>query len=128
MTNLLPPLHNGHAPITLQQLFRDAVDAFEEWDAGAAEPVVIYEGTIVPVTAVFEAMRECTDILPNNLIGAITDRLTKPWVGSGPLDEMTFSTAARVLTVLSKKQVRSHGSGDISAFIQKYENDQRKGR
>lgn len=26
-----PPLQNGHAPITLHHLFRDAVAEFEDW-------------------------------------------------------------------------------------------------
>src|SRR5690349_17956364 len=32
MINALPPLHDGHAPFDLQQLFREALYAFEEWD------------------------------------------------------------------------------------------------
>jgi hypothetical protein len=105
MKNVLPPLHEGHAPFTLQQLFREAVDAFEEWDSELTEPIVTFEGRIIPISAVFEALRGCTDILPSNLLGAITDRLTKPWEGSGPIDQMTFSTAARIMGVLVRKRL-----------------------
>jgi hypothetical protein len=105
MTNTLPPLHEGHAPITLQQLFREAVHAFEEWDADRTEPIVMYEGRIYPISAAFEAMRGCTDIMPSNLLGAVTERLTKPWEGEGPLDTMNFSTAARVMGVLVRKRL-----------------------
>ena len=100
MTNALPPLHNGHAPFTLQELFREALYAFEEWDAELTEPIVTFEGRVVPISSVFEAMRLCNDIVPMNIVGAVTERLTKPWEGEGPLDQMTFSTAARVMGCL----------------------------
>src|ERR1700754_731819 len=114
MTNVLPPLHLGHAPITLQQLFREALYAFEEWDAELTEPIVTFEGKILPISAVFESMRDCTDIVPNVIVGAVTERLTKPWEGEGPLDQMTFSTAARVMGVLVRKRLFANG-GAIAA-------------
>jgi hypothetical protein len=118
MTNALPPLHEGHAPITLQQLFREALYAFEEWDTEVTEPIVTFEGKILPVSAVFEAMRECTDIVPNNIVSAVTERLTKPWEGEGPLDTMTFSTAARVMGVLVRKRLLVVNNGvDVAAVV-----------
>jgi len=83
MTNALPPLHNGHAPITLQELFREALYAFEEWNTELTEPIVTFEGRVMPISAVFEAMRECDDIVPMNIVGAVTERLTKPWKARG---------------------------------------------
>jgi len=115
MTNALPPLYNGHAPITLQQLFREALYAFEEWDTGLTEPLVTFEGRITPISLVFEAMRECNDIVPMNLSTAITQRLTKPWEGEGPLDQMSFSTAARIMRVLVRKRLLADGAADIVA-------------
>ncbi|AYG60260.1 hypothetical protein QD460_17710 [Rhizobium jaguaris] len=118
MSNALPPLHEGHAPITLQQLFREALYAFEEWDTEVTEPIVTFEGKILPVSAVFEAMRECTDIVPNNIVTAVTERLTKPWEGEGPLDTMTFSTAARVMGVLVRKRLLVVNNGvDVAAVV-----------
>lgn len=115
MVYALPPLHNGHAPITLQELFRDALDAFENWDASDLnEPLVTFEGKVQPISAVFDAMRECTDILPMNIVGAVTERLTKKWEGEGPLDEMTFSTAARVMGVLVRKRLFSNGAAPVA--------------
>jgi hypothetical protein len=111
MSNALPPLHEGHAPITLQQLFRDALYAFEEWDSEVTEPIVMYEGKIYPISAVFEAMRACTDIVPNAIVSAVTERLTKPWEGEGPLDMMSFSTAARVMGVLVRKRLLAVNNG-----------------
>ena len=104
MLNFLPDLHEGHAPITLQHLFRDAIEAFDDWKVGEAEPAVMHEGTLVPISTVFEAMRECTDIVPKTVANLVAERLTKPWDGDGPLDVMTFSTAARVMGVLVRKR------------------------
>ncbi|WP_455274534.1 hypothetical protein [Rhizobium herbae] len=115
MTNALPPLHNGHAPITLQELFREALYAFEEWATELTEPIVTFEGRIIPIGLVFEAMRECDDIVPMNSVSAITERLSKPWNGEGPLDQMSFSTAARIMRVLVRKRLLANGSDDIVA-------------
>ena len=116
MTNALPPLYNGHAPITLQQAFREALYAFEEWDTGLTEPLVTVEGRITPISLVFEAMRECDDIVPKSISMAVTERLTKPWEGEGPLDQMSFSTAARVMRVLVRKRLLADGAADIVAI------------
>ncbi|OWV98277.1 hypothetical protein ATY81_19205 [Rhizobium sp. R72] len=118
MTNALPPLHNGHAPFTLQELFREALYAFEEWDTELTEPIVTFEGRVVPISQVFEAMRLCDDIVPMNIVGAVTERLTKPWEGEGPLDQMSFSTAARVMGVLVRKRLLANGTADIVAVAE----------
>ena len=124
MTNVLPALHEGHAPITLQQLFREAIDAFEEWGADSAEPLVTFEGRIFPISTAFEAMRGCTDIMPSNLLGAVTERLTKPWEGEGPLDMMTFSTAARVMGVLVRKRLLADDSAvNVAAAAERQTED-----
>jgi hypothetical protein len=128
MTNVLPPLHEGHAPITLQQAFREAIDAFEEWDAEVTEPIVMFDGRIVPISAVFEALRGCTDIMPANLLGAVTERLTKPWEGEGPLDTMTFSTAARVMGVLVRKRLFANDSTAVIAAAATRQSEERSDR
>ncbi len=121
MNNLLPDLHEGHAPITLHQLFRDALEAYDDWVDGDDVPMVYHQGMPVSIAAVFDRMRDCTDILPNNMVSAITERLTKPWSSDSPLDEMTFSTAARVMGVMVRKRQKRYGSGDIDAFIRRFE-------
>ncbi|OWO96158.1 hypothetical protein B5E41_05760 [Rhizobium esperanzae] len=126
MMNALPPLHNGHAPFTLQQLFREALYAFEEWDSELTEPIVTHEGRVIPISFVFEAMRECTDIVPMNIVGAVTERLTKPWEGEGPLDQMTFSTAARVMRVLVRKRLLANGTADLVAVSAHAAEDQNR--
>ncbi len=120
MTNLLPALHEGHASIILQNLFRDALEAYDDWGEGMPEPVVSFEGKVLPIGYVFDRMKSCTDIMPANMIGIVTDGLTKPWSGDGPLDEMTFSTAARVMSVLTKRQTRRYGSGSIEVFAERF--------
>lgn len=99
----LPHLSDGHAPITLQNLFRDAVYAFDDWSIGAHEPVLEADDEAVSIGDIFAHMRGCTDILPSHLVGEITDRLSKPWEGEGPLNEMTFGTAARMMSVLVRQ-------------------------
>ncbi|QRM55874.1 hypothetical protein [Sinorhizobium sp. BG8] len=117
MMNFLPDLHEGHAPITLQHLFRDAIYAFDDWEDGTPEPAVMHQGTLVPITVVFESMRGCTDIVPQTVLVAVTERLTKPWDGDGPLDAMTFSTAARIMGVLIRKR-KLHGTEAVNTFVE----------
>lgn len=119
MTATLPILQDGHAPITLQHLFRDALAEYEDWAPFSPEPEVSFAGDSVPISRAFEAMKGCTDIVPANVVGGVTERLTKPWEGEGPLDEMTFSTAARVMGVLVRKKLadeqRNPAATDASA-------------
>ncbi len=121
MNNRLPELHEGHAPITLHQLFRDALEAYDDWIEETEVPMVYYQGMPVPIGVVFDHMRSCTDILPNNMVSAITERLTKPWSSDSPLDEMTFSTAARVMCVLIKKRELRRSGSDIGTFLRRFE-------
>lgn len=105
MTATLPSLLDGHAPITLQYLFRDALAQFEDWNAYAPEPNVSFGHEAFSISEAFDALKGCTDIVPANIVGSITGRLSKPWEGGGPLDEMTFSTAARVMSLLVRKKL-----------------------
>lgn len=121
MNNLLPEMHEGHAPITLHLLFRDALEAYDDWADETDIPTVYHLGMPVPIGLVFDHMRECTDILPNNMVSAITERLTKPWNSNSSLDEMTFSTAARVMCVIVRKRQLQRSGSDIGAFIRRFE-------
>lgn len=123
----LPELHEGHAPITMHQLFRDALDAYDDWEYGSPVPIAYHQGVPVPISAVFRHMRDCTDILPNNMVSAIKERLTKPWSSDSPLDEMTFSTAARVMSIMVKKRELNESRDEINAFIQRMERQRDQG-
>ena len=118
MTNSLPALSDGHAPITLQYLFRDAIYEFEDWQAHAPEPLIEFGQRTVSISEIFDALKGCTDIVPANLVRDVADRLTKPWEGGGPLDEMTFSTAARVMGVLVRKKLLEEQINVIDSRIQ----------
>lgn len=64
MQKVLPELYKGHAPITLQNAFHDALEALEEWKEGHEEPLVAVDGYNVPISHVFARMSACTDLLP----------------------------------------------------------------
>lgn len=119
MTHFLPDLYEGHAPITLQHLFRDAIYTFDEWVNGDPEPTVMHEGRLVPISAVFYAMRDCTDIAPRALLEIVTDHLTKRWESDDALDRVSFSTTARIMTVLLRKR-RLHGKAGMVAFMDRH--------
>ncbi|MEB2847397.1 hypothetical protein GAO09_24730 [Rhizobiales bacterium RZME27] len=118
MAHILPALEHGHAPITLQQYFRDSLNAFEDWQVGDPEPVLELGAESIPISDIFAALRGCSDIMPANMVGGVTERLTKPWEGEGPLDEMTFSTAARVMSVLVRK--RQLGEDRLASMVESY--------
>ncbi|MCH1764269.1 hypothetical protein MKL50_00295 [Brucella abortus] len=61
MSSLLPPLHDGHAPIYLHHAFHEAVDACEDWPLDSAEPVVQVNGKITRISVVFRRLWNCTD-------------------------------------------------------------------
>jgi hypothetical protein len=124
MLNFLPDLHEGHAPITLQQLFGDAVEALETWEDERAEPMVIYEDRVVPIGAVFESMRDCTDILPRTLADTVADTLARhPAPASA--DIVTFADAARLATALVEQR-RLCGEAAIAAFLDHHRVDKRR--
>lgn len=119
MNTLLPELHDGHAPITLQQLFRDALEAYDDWDAGALVPTVEFQGDRFSIAEVFDHMRFCTDILPRNMLIEIKERLTRPMASQNSIDEMTFSTAARVMCVLLRKRAMQHDDADLALVLKR---------
>lgn len=119
MTTLLPELHDGHAPIMLQQLFRDALEAYDDWGQGALVPMVEFQGERFSIAEVFDHMRFCTDILPRNMLIEIKERLTRPISSRNSLDEMTFSTAARVMCVLLRKRAMHHDDANLAMVLKR---------
>jgi hypothetical protein len=97
MRHTLPALHEGHAPIFLHNAFQDALDAFEDWAAGAPEPVVDCDGQPSPISSVFGRMRTCTDVMPVRVLGDVQAVLKDP---KGELfgdAQPTYAEAARIL-------------------------------
>jgi hypothetical protein len=72
-------LSNGHGPLTRHNNLRNAIYAFDDRAAGAAEPPVETDGGTWQIGTIFEHMRHCDAILPTMLVSKITSRLSKPW-------------------------------------------------
>ncbi|MFC3072085.1 hypothetical protein [Shinella pollutisoli] len=124
MLNFLPDLHEGHAPITLQQLFGDALEAFDAWEEGRAEPTVIYEDRLLPIGTVFESMRGCTDILPRVMADILSDKLAANPAATDA-EILTFSDAARIAGALVEQR-RLCGEAAIAAFLDHHRVDKRR--
>lgn len=71
MERVLPELYEGHAPITLQNAFHDALEALEEWKEGSGEPRVAVNGGTVPISDVLVGMSTCTDLIPLRTRGVL---------------------------------------------------------
>ena len=124
MLNFLPDLHEGHAPITLQQLFGNALEALDAWEDERDEPMVIFEDQIVPIGTVFERMRDCTDILPRTMADIVTDTLTRA-PESAEAAIVTFGDAARIATAFTQQR-RLCGEAAIAAFLDHHRVDKRR--
>ncbi|MBD0414793.1 BRA0787 family protein [Oryzicola mucosus] len=107
MNRLLPPLHEGHAPIFLHQAFEDALEAFEAWHPGTSEPLVEFEERRVPISSVFGRMRSCTDTLPLRIadhVGALLGSEAGPLLDSG---QATYAEAAILLRAMAVERLRN---------------------
>jgi hypothetical protein len=106
MTRLLPPLHDGHAPILLHQAFDEALDAYEDWNLNGLEPEVELEGRAVPISSVFGRMRTCTDLLPSRTLDSV-----KAVVGETALNDgeghRTYAEAAALMRALAVERLRA---------------------
>lgn len=99
MTRLLPALHEGHAPIQLHLAFDEAIEAFENWPSNRKEPVVLFEGRLVPISAIFGRMRSCSDLLPLRTVNLIKEVLGSR-VEALVDEQETYSDAAFVLRAM----------------------------
>jgi len=124
MLNFLPDLHEGHAPITLQQLFGDALEAFDAWEDERAEPTVIYEDRLLPISTVFDSMRGCTDILPRVMADILADKLADN-PAAAEAEILTFSDAAAIAVALVEQR-RLCGEAAIAAFLDHRRVDKRR--
>ncbi|MFC4624559.1 hypothetical protein ACFO1V_04870 [Daeguia caeni] len=109
MPSLLPPLHDGHAPIYLHHAFQDALDAYEDWKLETAEPVVQVNGRTARISVIFRRLWNCTDMLPHNTMEALKDIVPSGLLRSIDWPEKaTFAHAARAMRAAleSRKQRR----------------------
>jgi hypothetical protein len=104
MTRVLPPLHEGHAPIFLHQAFQEALDAFEEWGLNRDEPAVEFEGRPILISSVFGRMRTCTDLIPSRTLDAVRDVLGKR--AADLSDDAVYAEAAFLMRALCVERLR----------------------
>lgn len=110
MTRTLPPLHEGHAPIHLQQAFSDAVDAYEDWGLHMEEPKVRFEDKDVPISSIFGRMRTCDDILPERLLAAVTAIAGDRALQLGASGRVTYAEAALLLRAGCVERLRDEAA------------------
>ena len=122
--NFLPDLHEGHAPITLQQAFGDALEAFDAWEDERAEPMVIFEDRVVPIGIVFDSMRDCTDLLPRTMAEIVAETLARN-PATADVEIVTFADAARLATALVEQR-RLYGEAAIATFLDHHRVDKRR--
>lgn len=107
MRHLLPPLHEGHAPVFLHQAFEDALDAFEGWTPGVAEPHVVCDGQPTAISAVFGRMRTCTDLLPMRILEDVQAVLTGTDDQGFGASQTSYAEAARILRAYCVARLKS---------------------
>lgn len=106
MTRLLPPLHEGHAPIFLHQAFDDALDAYEDWATDQFEPQVHLEGRTVPISSVLGRMRACTDVVPARTLETVRAVLGSDALGSTE-GQTTYSEVASLMRAIAVERLRA---------------------
>jgi len=107
MTQLLPPLHEGHAPTFLHLAFQDALEAFEGWRAGDVEPAVDCDGRQTAISAVFGRMRTCTDLMPVRILDDVLDLVDGPAAASLDGAMATYAEAARILRAYCVERLKT---------------------
>lgn len=97
-TSLLPPLHEGHAPIYLHQAFHYAIEAYEDWESGQAEPSVTVNGKPTRISVIFRRLWNCNDIIPNHTLDAMRDVVPYSYIGADEWNTVErFSHGARIM-------------------------------
>ncbi|WP_139973909.1 hypothetical protein [Ochrobactrum sp. CGA5] len=98
MSSLLPPLHDGHAPIYLHHAFQNAVNAYEDWALEESEPSVQVNGKITRISVVFRRLWNCTDMVPRHTLEALRDIVPSGFIHTENWKETpTFAEAARIM-------------------------------
>jgi len=110
MTRVVPALHDRHAPISLQDAFLDAIEAFDEWRHGQEEPTIAFEEKLIPISSIFGRMRTSDDIAPEKVLLAYSAT-----IGNDPdapdRHAFTYGYAAGRLRELSLEMLREGSAG-----------------
>ena len=107
MTQLLPPLYEGHAPTFLHMAFQDALEAFEAWGSGEGEPLVDCDGKPTAISAVFGRMRTCTDVMPVRVLDDVQALVKDSELASLEGSNATYAAAALVLRAYCVERLKA---------------------
>lgn len=104
MENALPDLYEGHAPITLQNAFHDALEALEGWLPGEREPGIFVTGFEIPLVRILSVMVHCTDIMPRRTL-SILEAIAgaRPGIAEGS----TYADGARLTYPICQERLQS---------------------
>lgn len=112
MTRVIPSLHERHAPTALQEAFYEALEAFDGWTLGEAEPSVLLEGKDVPISSIFGRMRTSDDIIPEKARLVVRTAATISYDLANP--ELTYAPVASHMRELVLERLRSEGGEQSS--------------
>ena len=105
MHKVFPDLFEGHAPITLQNAFHEALEALEEWSEKGEEPLVPIHGVAMPISSLFVRMRDCTDLMPLRTQGVLESIIGRDLVRAS--GRMLYADAARLAMPLFAARIDS---------------------
>lgn len=103
MHKVFPDLFEGHAPITLQNAFHEALEALEEWREKDEEPLVPIHGVAMPISSLFVRMSDCTDLMPLRTQGVLESIVGRDLVRAA--GRMLYADAARLAMPLFAARV-----------------------
>lgn len=81
MSPKLPALHEGHAPITLQQAFHEALETIADSPGNGSGQFISVDGHNFTVIEVMAAMAGCTDLVPirtHDVLSELARRIDAP--------------------------------------------------
>lgn len=105
MNRIVPPLHDRHAPTSLQDAFYEAMEVYEDWTLFDPEPVVRFEDKEVPVSSIFGRMRTSDDIVPEKVRLAFR-AAASPLSADFQSRELTYSVVASRMRELCLERLR----------------------
>ena len=109
MTSLLPPLHEGHAPIYLHQAFHHAIEAYEDWQINQDEPSVTVNGKSTRISVIFRRLWNCNDIIPNHTLDAMRDVVPDIYVDDDQWSMVErFSHGAHIMRLVLQMRKSAH--------------------
>lgn len=94
------PARGGHAPSDVHEAFRIAIERFEGWNDGEAEPVVNLRGSDVSLIDITGLLWNCTDTMPVADAKSIRDMMPFPDCDGFQASGATYAQGARAFRQL----------------------------